>query len=261
MTPMAKLPDPARRSFRPPFCPNPECGFHQRDPEWSAQRFGFFLRPSDSVRIQRFRCPDCGRTFSTQTFSTTYWLRMRSLLVHVAPKAVELGMAALIRPFLKRLARRHPAYRRSLKRLRAEEKACPVIDHTVTSSTERRTSKNPLLSVNLIDLLLRHSNANHRRETIAFSKRRQGALERMAAFTVWRNCIKKRQEKESWPTETAAEEAGLAKGRWSWRRVLGRRLFPGHGDLPPEWVRYYYRKVKTLALGDSQTVHNCSYAF
>ena len=186
------------------------------------------------------------------------------------PKAVELGMAALIRPFLKRLpadtplilhSDDHPAYHRSLKRLRAEEKACPVIDHTVTSSTERRTSKNPLFSVNLTDLLLRHSNANHRRETIAFSKRRQGALERMAAFTVWRNCIKKRQEKESWPTKTAAEEAGLAKGRWSWRRVLGRRLFPKHTDLPPEWIRYYYRKVKTLALGDSQTVHNCSYAF
>jgi len=35
-------------------------------------------------------------------------------------------------------------------------------------------------AVNLADLLLRHTGANHKRETIAFSKRRQGALYRVA---------------------------------------------------------------------------------
>jgi hypothetical protein len=38
------------------------------------------------------------------------------------------------------------------------------------------TAQNPLFPVNLADLLLRHSSANHKRETIAFSKRRQGAM-------------------------------------------------------------------------------------
>jgi hypothetical protein len=41
----------------------------------------------------------------------------------------------------------------------------------------------------LADLLLRHSTANPKRETIAFSKRRQGALYRVAIWVVCRNYI------------------------------------------------------------------------
>ena len=44
----------------------------------------------------------------------------------------------------------------------------------------RRTPQNPLFPVNLSDLLIRHTGGNHKRETIAFSKRRQGALYRIA---------------------------------------------------------------------------------
>jgi hypothetical protein len=46
------------------------------------------------------------------------------------------------------------------------------------------TTQNPLFPVNLADLLLRHSSVNHKRETLAFSKRRQGALYRVAIWVV-----------------------------------------------------------------------------
>jgi hypothetical protein len=381
MNPMRGLPDPSRRSFRPPFCPNPDCAFHLPHHAWRAQKDGFFLRTSDRVHVQRFRCPHCGRRFSAQTFSTTYWLRYRRLLApiahlvcegpalrqiarllgisyntvarHVAragrhgllfhhrlrqghrleeplvvdgfesfeysqyfpfhtnlavgakswalyhftdsplrrkgtltadqrrrreelegqlgrpdPKAIELAMTALLRTLLPAVKGEvlelhsddHPAYARALGRLTRHSRRRPHIRHRVTSARQRRTPSNPLHPVNLADLLLRHGNANHRRETIAFSKRRQASHERTAIFMVWRNCIKKRREKVSWPAETAAMRAGWAKAPWTWRRVLGRRLFPSQIELPEEWKVIYRGALRTPALGPHQRIHACRYA-
>ncbi len=123
----------------------------------------------------------------------------------------------------------------------------------------RRTQRNPLFPVNLADLLLRHGSANHRRETIAFSKQRQAAMERMAIFTVWRNCIKRRRE--NGPRESAAMRVGVLDRLLSWRQVLRRRLFPGHADLPEAWADYYWRRVKTAIYGERQSEHTCRYAF
>lgn len=59
----------------PEYCPNPSCRFHDRDlaacHQWYL-RFGrFHTRARGS--IQRFRCTQCGKTCSTQTFSIHYW--------------------------------------------------------------------------------------------------------------------------------------------------------------------------------------------
>ena len=383
MNPLQKLPDPARRSFRPPFCPNPDCAFHHPHPAWKAQKDGFFRRPSDQALIQRFRCPHCHRRFSSQSFATTYWLRYRRLLIPIArmicegpglrqlgrilgishktvarhlaragrhcllfhhalrrnhplqepividgfesfeysqffpfhtnlavgahswalyhftdsplrrkgtmterqrrrrtelehclgrpdPKAIERAITDLLHTLLPsvkgdRLELRsddHPAYPRALARLRRDGTGHPPrIQHQVTSSKEPRTPSNPLHPVNLTDLLLRHSHANHRRETIAFSKRRQASHERTAVFTVWRNCIKKRREKESGAAETAAMRAGWTQKPWSWRRVLGRRLFPSQIQLPPAWQAIYERSILTPILGPHQSRHTCRYAY
>jgi len=185
------------------------------------------------------------------------------------PKAVETGIVELLLPLLPLVptppappclvvhSDDHPAYPRALRRLHALS-ACPQIDHRITSSLVRRTQSNPLFPVNLADLLLRHCSANHRRETIAFSKRRQAALERLAVFTVWRNCIKwKREQKRG---ETAAMELGLLDRRWAWREVFRRRLFPRREELPDPWWSYYWRQVKTPAL-EKQTDHALGYAF
>ena len=76
----------------------------------------------------------------------------------------------------------HPAYPRALRRLTDWS-----IRHHRISSLAARTPQNPLFPVNLLDLLLRHNSANHKRETIAFSKRGQSAVERAALLLVWRN--------------------------------------------------------------------------
>jgi hypothetical protein len=144
-----------------------------------------------------------------------------------------------------------------MRRLRAE--GLPSIGHRITPSTARRTTSNPLFPVNLADLLLRHSQANHHRETIAFSKRRQAALERLAVFTVWRNFVKRRRELG--PPKSAAMELGLLDRMLSWREVLRRRLFPVHANLPKPWDDYYWRRVRTPALGDRQATHACGYAY
>ena len=70
----------AARPRRPPFCPNPVCDFH-RDPRgWRFTKKGFYERETRPRRIQRYRCTRCGRNFSSQTFSLTYWLRRPDLL-------------------------------------------------------------------------------------------------------------------------------------------------------------------------------------
>jgi len=116
-----------------------------------------------------------------------------------------------------------------------------------------------LFPVNLADLLLRHSEADHRRETIAFDKRRQGGLERMAIFVVWRNLIKWRRENQ--PGETAAMAAGVVQRRWRWSEVFARRRFPRRAELPGSWWSYYWRRVKTAALGERQTENLLKFAF
>lgn len=40
---------------------------------------GFYIRPSDQLKIQRFRCQTCSRDFSTQTKSFDYRLRKRRI--------------------------------------------------------------------------------------------------------------------------------------------------------------------------------------
>jgi hypothetical protein len=204
--------------------------------------------------------------------------RLESRLGRPDPKAVENGILELLRTVIRQmLAGRtvgaaeeqgdagirlhsddHPAYRRAVRRLR-NRPGGPPLRHRVTSSTEPRTHANPLFPVNLADLLLRHCGANHRRETIAFSKRRQAAIERVAIFTVWRNSIKSRREKR--PGETAAMRAGVLEKPIDWGTVFRRRLFPRRGLLPGTWWSYYWRRVRTPALGDRQAGHRLCFAF
>jgi len=315
--------------------------------------------------IQRFRCGHCRRTFSTQTFSTTYWLRRPDLLpavfqrllacsgyrqiarearchpttvmgmaarlgrhallylerhrprslvseplvidgfesfefsqyhpLHVNlavgaeshyvyafteselrrkgrmtehqrrrrawleahfgradPKTIERGIAALVplaaprpQPLYIR-SDEHDAYPRAFRRLKGY-----IITHERTSSRRARTPGNPLFPVNLLDLLLRHNSANHKRETIAFSKRRQSVMERVAILVVWRNYMKPFSERHG--GGTPAMRLGIAEGPVGIRQVLSQRLFPGRITLPAEWARYYRREVPTRRIPNPRT--------
>ncbi|MEZ4649996.1 MAG: hypothetical protein R3E97_14645 [Candidatus Eisenbacteria bacterium] len=123
------------------------------------------------------------------------------------PKATELGMAALISALITKTppdrpafleSDEHPAYPRAIRRVVREanrsQRRISEIVHCTISSRAARTKDNPLFAVNLTDLLFRHSHANHRRETIAFSKRRMAAISRAQVFRVWRNWVKRRKE-------------------------------------------------------------------
>src|SRR5678816_3013220 len=78
--------DATLRSFRPDFCPSPLCRFHLAPEGWQWKRFGTYARQCEPRIIPRFRCRHCGVTFSSQTFSTTYYLKRPELLVAIAQR-------------------------------------------------------------------------------------------------------------------------------------------------------------------------------
>src|SRR5690242_10373884 len=107
------------------------------------------------------------------------------------PKSVENDFAHLLEIVVPAARKctvwtdRHKAYPRAIRRL-----VHLVIAHLTVSSRAARTAHNPLFAINLLDLLIRHAGANHKRETISYSKRRVCAAERLAIFLVWRNWMR-----------------------------------------------------------------------
>jgi len=338
---------------------------------WPVVRFGFYRRQSPPYVIQRFQCKTCGRTFSTQTFATTYWLKRADLLPQVlehatagaanrqiarvlkaAPSTIDhllarlgrhcllfhrhllqklsprgdividglvtfeysqyfpyeivtavdrpssfvihfaeaerrrggsmpeaqkerrtqleaaLGRAdpkALMRALVEVLTEslqgattahvwsdRHKTYPYAI----AKVQGCEV-EHETIDSRAPRTASNPLFEVNVLDLLLRHCLKDHTRETIAFGRRRQHSIYRMAVFTVWRNCMKLRREKRC--LATPAMLVGRLERPLKAPDVLQKRLFVSHVQLPPLWDDYYWRRVPTRALAVNRR-HELTYA-
>jgi transposase-like protein len=358
-------------TFRPPFCPNPRCDSRANPKTWRFHKKGFYRRAQKPHRIQRYRCTRCHRYFSSQTFSTGYWLRhpdlldpvfhrlvacsgMRQIarehrvshstvrrlsdrlgrhcllfLEHMRPRScpqeplvldgfrsfehsqywpmdlnlvvgeslyvygfndAELRRSGTMRPAqevkrallerrhgrpdpqatqkqVEELLRRvvppkgcvilrsdeHQAYPRAIRRLADRE-----IVHEQTSSKEARTTRNPLFAVNLSDLLIRHSSANHKRETIAFSKRRQSALYRLAIWVVWRNYMKDRSENRR--VGPPAKALGLVRRPLEVGVILARRLFPHRCGSLRGWLREcYFGRIPTRAI-ERCAVHRARYA-
>jgi hypothetical protein len=132
-----------------------------------------------------------------------------------------------------------------------------TVELKTISSRAARTSRNPLFSINLLDLLIRHSEANHKRETIAFSKRRQAGIERLWVLLVWRNYIKSFSERRQ--GASAAMRLDLVDHRFKVDEVLQRRLFPRQTTVPGRWQKHYYREVTTRAIPNCRT-HRLRYA-
>lgn len=364
--------DSPRPAFTPPHCPNQKCKYHKLLPQgWRFRRMGSFGRQLKPHRIPRFQCLHCGRSFSSQTFSTTYWLKKPHLLAQIcklsvggmanrqiaralacAPATVDSRLAHLGRhcqlfqrqmsqsaspavdiaidglvsfeysqyfPFehllavdrqtsfilhftdapLRRSGRMTAQQKRRRERLeqkfgRADPKAVQKgmrevlevalqgaetatvcsdehraypgamqglatrIEHRQTSSRQVRDRHNELFEINSLDMFIRHSGANHRRETIAFSKRRQGSVDRMAVFMVWKNFVKRRWEKRC--RKTPAMLRGIVARILTVEEILGERLFPTLIELPERWADYYWRRVQTPVLGRNRR-HELKYAF
>jgi len=342
------------KNWKPPFCPNGNCPFHHKlTTKWIYKEAGSYLRETDNRKVQRYQCLSCRRTFSTQTFSTTYWQKSPDLDAAIFSKTIN-GMGnrqiardlsiepAIVEHKLARLGRhcllflmkmleqaepateivydgletfeysQHFPYHHNIavekrtdfvlffndselrrkgtmtskqKRQRADletrlgrpdpktimkataemlsvtvnhqqsvtvytdehkQYLAPIrkygqqITHVVTSGKDHRDHNNHLWEANLFDMFLRHSSKNHTRETIAFSKRRQAAAERLAIFVVGRNFIMRRRQKDR-RSPTPAMARGLLAKRLSIDDVLSGRLFVGHHDLPKSWDDYYWR--------------------
>jgi transposase-like protein len=358
------------RSWLPPFCPNAQCDSHAAPGTWRFKRKGFYERLRGPRRVQRYVCRTCRRNFSSQTFSTTYWLKhphrlgalfhrlvgcsaLRQIarefgLAHssVQRQSERLGRHCLLFleelrpkgapceplvldglrtfehsqywPFdlnllvgtshyvygfndaeLRRSGTMRPTQRRRRAELEAahgrphpqatrravvdlvdrvvppeasvviasdEHTAYPQafarlrdrwIEHRTTSSRASRTSRNPLFPANLADLLLRHASANHKRETIAFSKRRQGALYRAAIWAVWRNFMKSRSENRR--DDPPGVALGCVPARLCTREVLAARRFPWRQALSAWLERCYFARIPTRPIPRCRT-HTLSYA-
>ncbi|HET6463465.1 MAG TPA: hypothetical protein VFH33_06665 [Candidatus Krumholzibacteria bacterium] len=169
-------------------------------------------------------------------------------------RAIEDGMRALLAPLTSTVIRSddHRAYPRAIRTLGRPVK------HRITSSKARRDQRNPLWEVNLLDLMIRHSTAAHKRETIAWAKRRQSSIEKLAIFQVWRNYMKRRWEKSE--RRTPAMILGVASRPWQLADLLKGRLFFHGSRLSMCWERYYRRQVTTAALSTNRT-HQLRYAF
>ncbi len=174
------------------------------------------------------------------------------------PKAVQKGMRELLEQVTRGRSEvvvrsdDHRSYPGAMRELGCR------IRHEVTPSRRRRDRRNPLWEINLLDLLIRHSTAAHKRETIAWAKRRQASAEKLSIFQVWRNTMKRRWEKG--PPVSPAMLKGLTRRLLTSEDVLARRWFPTRVSLPPRWCAYYERRVETPALGVNRD-HRLTYAY
>ncbi|HXV13582.1 MAG TPA: hypothetical protein VEC56_05195, partial [Candidatus Krumholzibacteria bacterium] len=209
---------------------------------------GYFLYHTDSPLRRK------GRMTAHQKARRAY---LETSLGRPDPRAVEAGVRDLLAPLVSRRVASirsddHRAYPRAIEGLGGS------IAHRITSSKERRDQRNPLWEVNLLDLMIRHSTAAHKRETIAWAKRRQASIEKLTIFQVWRNYIKRRHEKGA--RVTPAMRLGLTTRPWRIRDLLARRLYVERTGLTNRWEEYYRRRVVTRALAVNRT-HELRYAY
>ena len=146
----------------------------------------------------------------------------------------------------------HPDYPRAIARLPHLD-----VDHRTVSSRAARTTKNPLFVINLADLFVRHSQAAHKRETVAFAKAVGSSLLRMWVYVVWKNYVKWVSEHRH--EDTPAMRAGVATRRYSVRAILTRREFPGRTALPEAWREHYWGLVPSRQIPHARR-HTLTYA-
>ena len=144
----------------------------------------------------------------------------------------------------------HPAYRQAAsaglevrRRIYPNPPRGPGSDRAAARERDRQ-----MFAVDLLSKLWRHTQAHHRRETIAFGRRSNATLERGFLFIVWRNFVKKVSERTG-EAITPAMRLDLVPRPMDWSQVFSQRLFPGRLRLPPGWMKVYRRGWITPAVG------------
>jgi hypothetical protein len=111
-------------------------------------------------------------------------------------------------------------------------------------SSEAVARDHAMFPVDQLHQLLRHTCADHKRETIAFGRRLESILGRAHLIAVWKNFIKARSERRP-DRSTPAMRLGLALEPWSWERLLSRRLFPTRESVAESALRIYEKRWTT----------------
>jgi len=149
----------------------------------------------------------------------------------------------------------HPGYRAGWlshpSRRRIRHRIYPNPDRPYKGAPRSRDAirrDRAMFAVDLQHGLMRHTLANHRRETIAFGRRHNAVMERAFLMAAWRNFIKGRSERKPDPT-TPAMVLGLTEEPWDWPRLLARRLFPFRQVLSAPWRTIYRRDLVTPEVG------------
>ncbi|MCP4290515.1 MAG: hypothetical protein GY780_01600 [bacterium] len=133
-----------------------------------------------------------------------------------------------------------------------------TVTHETTDSKDHRGVHNNLFAVNRLDMMLRHGSKNHTRETIAFSKRRQAAIERMAIFSVYLNFSMDRRQR-GLKNFTPAMARGVVGRKLMYKDIFDVRLFVFQHEIPEQWRQYYFREVETRVLPNNKG-HTLKYA-
>jgi hypothetical protein len=152
----------------------------------------------------------------------------------------------------------HPAYGRELRRHPRRGK----VRHRAYPNPKRGPKGSPrstaavrrdraMFPVDLLHMIVRHTCAPHKRETIAFGRRCNALMERLHLTVVWRNWIKGRSERRPDP-ETPAMVLGLTDRPRTWQEILGRRLFASRIEVPVGWMKVYRREWITKAIGTNR---------
>ncbi len=108
-----------------------------------------------------------------------------------------------------------------------------------------------MFPADLLHKLIRHSSANHKRETLAHGRRTNSITLRLYGFATWRNFIKDKSERCP-QHKTPAMEVGLTDRFWDWNQVLSRRLFPWRQKLSEMERKLYAMRMITPAVGKNR---------
>ena len=108
-----------------------------------------------------------------------------------------------------------------------------------------------MFPVDVLHKMIRHSSANHKRETIAHGRRVNSIMLRLYVFAIWVNFGKDRSERRP-RKRSPGMDVGLTERILDWKQILGRRLFPWRQKLSGMDRRLYSMAMETPAVGNNR---------
>lgn len=135
---------------------------------------------------------------------------------------------------LKLISDANPHYRAAVQQLHQILPVEKSIRHSRFANPKRLPGDDPgiahlrnqaMFAVDLAHKLMRHNMAHHARKTFAFGRKTRNVVGLVMHFVVWRNFIKIISERNRSNLVSPAIQIGLTSKLWTWRDVLGERLF------------------------------------